>query len=159
MSDYGILISDKGSDVKELENILFTTKHPTAKLDTANPVSFQNIGFRFISDPPEPANPPTALTTRVATLPHGYSYTPSFWSLVNIVLPVPAAFRQDYFQESGVLSLQTAFDGAQFLVSADETNIYFDVTKTLNTASGGVANPLTGMVLRIRLYVFVEGIQ
>lgn len=159
MADYGLLISDKNSDVTKLENIIFTTKYPTAKLDTRNPVSFRDIQFTFLNDPPEPANPPTVLTTKVATLAHGYTYVPSFWSLVNILLPVSTNFKQDYFQESGVLSTQTAFDAAEFLVDADQDNVHFYVRKTLVTASGGLANDLTGMILRIRLYIFVEGVS
>lgn len=158
MADHGILISGKDSDVNKLENIIFTTKYATAKLDMANPISFQSIRLTFLNDPPEPPNPPTELTTRVAILPHGYTYTPSFWSLVNILLPIPTNFKQDYFQESGVLSTQTAFDAAEFLVTADNTNIYFDVKKTRVTASGGMVNTLTGMILKIRLYIFVEDV-
>lgn len=157
MSDYGIAISNKDSNVNDLKDILFTSKYATAKLDTSKDISFSNILFTFLNNPPEPT-PPASVTTRVMTIPHTYNYIPSFWSLINISSPVSSSFRQDYFQESGIVSAQTAFDSAVFYVDADKDNINFYVTKDINDAVFGLPNPLTGLILKIRLYVFVENV-
>lgn len=156
MSDYGIIISDKDSDVKSLEKILFTTKYATAKLDTTNQASFSNITLRFINDPPEPGGGGGTATTRVGIFEHGYDYKPSYWSLIQVVLATSSNYAP-YFQEQGNISSQTITDDTViFRVSADEKNIYFNIDKT-NTGLGS-PNNITGMILRIRLYVFAEDV-
>lgn len=158
-NNHGILISNKDSDVNKLENIIFTTKYATAKLDTSKNISFRNIILTINTDPPEPANPPVYQKTRIATMPHGYNYNPSFWSLINILLPVSSTFDQDYFQEAGVVSKNTAFDEATFIVSANNQNIYFDVLKYSDIGAGGSTNNISGLKLKIRLYVFAEDLD
>lgn len=154
MGDIGILVSDKGSDVKDLKDIIFTSKYATAKLDTKNETSFRNIDFTFNSDPPEPVSPAIYRKTKVGSIPHGYDYWPSYWSLVEVLLPV-GSFYEQVFQETGLVDKDGAFAEASFMVKADSTSINFFVRKYKEDVQ---TTDLTGLRLRIRLYVFVEDV-
>lgn len=160
MADYGIRVSLEDQNVFEAtgQELILSTANPFAKLDTTNDVSFQNVLLTFLTNPPEPSVG-TELTTTVHSFAHGYTYIPSAWHLVTIVTPKSGtSFDQDYFQDSGVIAQNTAFDGVTFFVEVDATMVYYKVTKFLDTGSGGSANDITGMQLRIRSYVFVEGV-
>ncbi len=155
MSDYGIVISDKDSDVNKLEDILFTTKYPTAKLDTTNPSSFRDIVLRFANDPPEPDPSGGVTDTLVGSVAHGYTRVTSYWTLVHTFFAPGAVFYQPYFQEEGAISAQVVGeDVARFYIDIDDENVNFHLQK-VNTGLGS-ANNLTGFVLKIRLYVFAE---
>lgn len=160
MSDYGILISDKDSDVNKLENILFSTKYPTVKLDTDKPTSFRDFTLKFTNDPPAPSGVigDVRITTKVASLPHGYNYIPSSWSLVNVVLPPPSPFYQRYFQEYGTISAYSSDDSAQFYIELDSANVNFYVKK-VRFDPGASSNPLIGAILKLRLYIFAEDLN
>lgn len=160
MADYGIRVSAEDQDAFEAsgQNLLLTTEYPFAKLDTTNEVSFQNVLLTFITNPPEPSVG-TSLTTTVYSFAHGYDYIPSAWHLVTIVTPKSGtSFDQDYFQDLGIIAQNTVADSAVFYVDVDATTVYYRVTKNLDTGFGGTANDITGMQLRIRSYIFVEGV-
>lgn len=159
MSDYGVIVSEKDSDVKKLENIIFTSKYVTAKLDTSKDVSFQDILLTFDNDPPAPVS--GILVTKVYSVEHGYNYKPSIWSLVSIVSPsfgVLSDFQQDFFQEAGVISSHSSDDEASFYVDADDTYVNFYVRKFKSGALDD-DNDLSTYVLRVRLYVFAEDVN
>lgn len=150
-------VSPPGVDVKTAadKQLVINGSYPFLKLDTQNPVSFQTIVFTFNTDPPEPSGGNTTQNTTVYTIPHGYSYTPAFWSLVQtLVPPTGTHLSQTYFQSAGIIAAQTVDDSAGFLIEADSRNIYFIVQKFNDGA--GSPNNLVGCVLRIRLYVFVD---
>lgn len=155
MSDYGIAISSKNADVDKLQDVIYTTKYVTAKLDTNNPVSFSNVRIQFNTDPPEPVAPAIYRETKVFSTPHGYNYIPSNWSLVAVEVPPATGVYQSYYQEDGLVSAQTATDGAYFSVGMDSTNVNFYVRK-YNDA--GSPNSLVGVALKVRIYVFAEDV-
>lgn len=142
------------------EELLLSLDKPLAKLDTANEVSFQNIRLNFATDPPEP-NATTVIyaDTLVYEIEHGYDYIPSFWSLIRVMNPPNAGvpFSQAYFQDSGVVSGVNAFTLASFSVKATDTKIQFWIQKYRDV--GSPVNPLIGLILQIRLYVFADDLQ
>jgi len=158
MSDYGLKVSKDGVDVRTATGVelLLNLSKPQAKLDTTKTVSFQNIDLLFLNDPPEGTGAGDTATTLVYKVAHGYTYTPSFWCLVQETPPSGTAFYQAYFQDTGLVAQHTGFDYASFYVKADATNVNFYVDKYYDSGFGGLANNISGMLLRIRLYIFVE---
>lgn len=164
MSDVGIKVSSEGFDVLSATDAqtLMNIHYPFMKIDTTNPVSFQNIVLTFNTDPPESSgiSPDTSLVTTVYSFNHGYSYRPATWTQVFVVTPPPSgANSQTYFTETGYISRHTAADGAIFLTQFDDQKVYYKINKFLFTAGGGSANNIIGTVLRIRTYVFVQDIN
>ncbi len=162
MSDYGVKVSAEDQDVYSAigQEILLTTRYPFAKLDTTKDESFKNTLLTFITNPTEPSGVgDTELTTTVYSFPHGYDYIPSAWHLVQITNPAGGtAFDQDYFQDSGIVASHTAFDGAIFESEVDATTVYYKITKYYDSGLGGSTNDITGLQLKIRSYIFVEGV-
>ena len=162
MADYGIKISKEDTDVftSQGADVLLSSSYPFAKLDTTKDVSFRNTLITFLNNPPEPTGvgADVSKTTLIYSFAHGYSYTPSAWHLMNIVVPVPStAFDQDYFQDGGTVASTTAFDSAVFYATVDATNVNYYVTKNF---SGGITstNNITGLQIKVRSYVFVEDV-
>lgn len=150
MADTGIKISLPNTNVlnTDPQNVIFDSKNPFIKIDTQNTVGFQTINLTFINDPPEDTY------TVVYSFAHGYTYTPSLETLFFVTSPqLTAVSYQQYFQDGGTLSSQSAFDGAVLYAVADGTNVYFIVWKF---NSGGSPNPLTGVGVRITSHVFVD---
>lgn len=161
MGDFGIKVSRVNSDIATAAgaDILMNVTYPFAKLDTSNTKSFQNIILTFENDPPEPtgAGADIYLDTLVYSFNHGYTYTPSFWNLIQITTPVAGTnFDQDYFQEVGVVAATTAADGVAFFTEVTDTAVNYYIEKYYDSAGFGSTNDITGLQLTIRPYVFVE---
>ncbi len=160
MADIGLKVSIEDTDALTATGTdVLLNNYPQAKLDTKNPKSFQNITMTFLNNPPEPPGLSGIVDTLVYSFPHGYTYIPECWFLVQVVTPpAVAAYYQEYFQDSGLLSSRTPFDQARFYVLVDATTVYMYVEKYVETAFGGLPNDITGSQIRIRPYVFVDDI-
>lgn len=161
MADYGIKISKEDANVLTAEetDILLNITDPLAKLDVTNDVSFQNIELTFDTDPTEPSFPTTEnIDTLVYSFPHGYTYTPQQWMLVQVIIPVATPFYQEFFLDNGIVATSTVFSGATFWCAADETDINFYITKSITDAAGA-PTPINGLRLLVRSYVFVQDPQ
>lgn len=161
MADYGIKVSQDGVDARTATDaqLLLNMKYPIAKLDTTNPVSFQNFTITFVTDPPEPALDSNN-TTLIYRFAHGYNYVPQMWSLINVVTP-PASrsILQPYAQDANLLANVTPADTAVMRVRADATYINITVDKSRTSLPGNGPNPLPGLVVKLRIYVFVQDVS
>ena len=154
-SDYGIKISPPQIDARTATNLqlLLNMQYPIAKLDSTNPVSFQDVTLTFANDPPESVG--ASVLTTVYTFKHGYNYVPQVWAMMTVLVPPTSRpIEQLYNQNFLTLALTTPFDTAVMYVKADATNVYFIVDKS--RFGGGGANPLQPCVVRVRTYVFVQ---
>jgi len=158
MSDFGIKISEKGSNVNsaDVTKLLLNSKYPFSKIDTQHPNSFTTLRLTFYNDPPEVIG--TTTITKVYPYLHGYPYTPQYWAMGRVVSP-PAGFGGYYDNtfsdmQDGVVRGETPADLAYIFLRANSTSIDVYIAKYYNT----VPLPLTGMVIDISFYVFVDGI-
>lgn len=163
--DYGIRISKDGSDADALGNVfadrqslLMNMRDPMAKLDTTNPVSFQNISLTFNTDPPEPTGAGEEKETVVYQFAHGYTYSPTVWTLAQVTQrpTTPGTFYQNFFQTVGVIKSTTAADFAALQMRNDNQYVYISVRKGYNAGLGGTPQNIVGCKILIRIYVFVE---
>lgn len=157
----GFKISREGTDVTTAtgKDILLNLGYPQAKLDTTKTVSFQNISFLFLTNPPGGAGLGDTATTLVYRIPHGYTYIPEAWVLFQEVTPpAGAAFYQNYFQDSGTISAHGPFDNATFYAKPDATYLNFYVDKFYVSGLAGVDNNLVGGLFKIRPYIFVNDV-
>lgn len=162
--DFGIKVSADESDALEAaaEDLLLSTTYPFAKIDSSNDTSFRNILLSFNQDVPQPSGVGTDLyrDTVVYSFEHGYDYAPSYWSLIQVVVPPSSVtFSQERFQDTGVIGGITAFDSASLTVKVDDERVYLVVTKYKDTAFGGGNVNLVPCTLRVRLFVFVEELE
>lgn len=139
---------------QEPENVIFTTKYPFAKLDTQNPVSFQNISIFFNSDPPYDPTGATAVTTEVYKFAHGYDYEPTWWVLFlnNNASNNSAGFT--YGEEGSIIKSTSVSTFVQLVVSVDKTFVHISVIKTFTMADP--APNIIGYTVTLRFYVFTE---
>jgi hypothetical protein len=163
MANFGIKVSAPEKDVLTSADadLLLNITDPLTKLDVSNDVSFRNITLTFVNNPPEPSGifPDIYATTLVYSFNHGYDYVPATWFLIQVVLPVSGSiFYQSYFQDGGLVDSNSAFDEALFYVQVTATAVNFYIRKYYNSGAGGSPNDITGLVLKIRSYVFVEDI-
>lgn len=165
MSDYGVKVSKAGVDADQktglFEDVLdlpLNMRTPMAKLDTANPVSFQNISLTFNTDPPEPTGAGEEARTVAYSFKHGYNYAPTVWSLAQVVQRPnsPGAYVQSFWQTVGILRSNSAFDFAALQIDNDDDSVFLRVRKWYNTGLGGSTNNIIGCTVLIRVYVFVE---
>lgn len=97
MGDF-ITVSKQGVSVPDAKGIdvLFSTQAPFAKLDSLNPVSFQEIELFFNAEPPDPDSSNGYRTqTLVYSFKHNYKYVPSYWMMATNVAftnpPIPTS--------------------------------------------------------------------
>ncbi len=150
MDNYGVKTSAKGN-VNNKSNISFTSKYPMAKLDRTNKVSFQNINLTFLNDTPAPGVG-TSNSTLVYQFAHDYNYISSHWMMGTIT---GGSNNYPYIEdEVALLSSIFADSQATLIVKVNATNVYLYVNKT---NLSGFGNPtVAGVVISLRLYVFVE---
>lgn len=168
MGDFGIKISTEGIDVNDAkpQETLLSTKYPLHKLDTQNPVSFQNLSIYFNANPPDPDGTiETSLTTQIYSFPHGYDYTPTTWMMFQRnagpgVQSNPASTKYSAYQyEGGIIAAADVGDFSNFAYlnySVDNKNVYIKVTKVYNVFTGAPPVDLSAYALLVRIYVFVE---
>lgn len=166
-----ISVSQNNVDVQQAtdKQLVFNDKYPFHKLDKTNTVSFENIRLFFNTEPTNPTGVyPTDVgptTTLVYSFPHGYSYIPATWFLMQEVgtssVGLSPSYQQDLNNGFGALILETNeldFTAATLRIVADSTNINFYVDKYWSNPGG--VNPtqanIAGFTLLIRVYVFVE---
>lgn len=161
-NDYGINISPPNTNAQTTSpsGLLLNSSYPFYKIDTQNKNGFRTTFINFLTDPPEPAVGSTAYKfTVVYFYPHNYKYITAIQALFYAkVPPTGTAFTQNYFFDSGTIAAHTAFDGVDFFCYADATNIYFVIRKYRDTASGGLANNLSGAFYQITVYNPVEDV-
>jgi len=150
-------ISQNGVDVKEASGsqLIFSSQYPFAKLDKTNKVSFQNIALLFENEPPNPDGVTNFLqTTLVYQFPHGYTYVPSTWFLMQNPTNTGIGLQPAYQQEGGIIINTNAFPfaAAIFRMEVDSQNVYFYVDKYFT--SGDTPPNIQGFSLNIRVYVF-----
>lgn len=153
MTDFGIKVSSNGNDAKIAtgSELIMSSKYPLAKIDRTNPTSFQNIHIVFNNNPP--LGP-----VLVYKFKHGYTYTPTIWSLVQS-FGVGAPYTADpYIMDAGDLLHDSMSSYCQFYVEADSQYVYYYVNRLVDTRSG-VNVTVAGVALRVRTYVFVEDVQ
>lgn len=152
----GITIySPTGSGAQQrTDNVIFTTKYPFAKLDTQNPVSFQNISIFFNADPPYDPTGAVQVTTEVYKFAHGYDYEPTWWVLYlnNNGSNNSAGFV--YGQDGSIIKATSPSTFAQLIVTVDETFISISVLKAF-TLLDPTPN-IIGYTVTLRFYVFTE---
>lgn len=149
-----ITISQNNVDVRNAKGnqVLFSAQYPFAKLDKTNTVSFQNITLFFNNEPPNPSGGSFGpVTTLVYSFPHGYTYVPSTWFLMQHVGGDTSSQKPIYQQEGGTISLVNALTVASLRMQADDAKCYFYVDKTSDGTN--FAN-IQAVTLVIRVYVF-----
>lgn len=158
-----------GTDVSAAtgSQITFSLDNPFAKLDSTNPVSFENLSIRFKDDPPNPDGTIlTVLDTPLTSFPHGYTYVPSTWFLFQRTLGLgvqndgTSTFIPSYAYENSLIAVTNPADNpngsATLLITVDSTNINISVRKRFSAAIGVVSCNIAGYQISLRSYVFVE---
>lgn len=160
MGDYGLKISLPGVNAHTAGTSQSTNigQYPQLKLDTQNPMAFQNILLLIISDPPEPVSPATDAFTTVYQFAHGYKYVPSVETLFYVKNPPSTNFYQEYFQDMGIIAAQSVGSFVTLYASTDATNVYFIIDKFDNFQFGAAPNLLTGTTIQISCHVFLDDI-
>lgn len=160
MADFGIKVSSNGNSAVSATGaqLVLTSKYPLAKLDRTNPASFSNIHITFLHDVP-------VGETLVYTLPHGYKYRPTVWSLIQVIGTAAPYTDFGFLMDKGaMLEGPGTFGGYEyvsFYTKWDATNVYYYVNKRQANliVSPFSAVTVAGMALRIRSYVFVEDVK
>lgn len=177
MSDPTFNVSSPGTDATTASEaqLLMSLKYPFAKLDSTNPVSFQNINLTFLNEPPDApldgsgfSGHTTYKRTLVYQFPHGYKYQPTTWCMSLSTLEDPDLSHPLAYQNGNMILL--GFVGgslggateAVLWVTADKNNVYLYVIKqTQADGNGNFPSPevqLVGSTVRLRVYVFVENL-
>jgi hypothetical protein len=172
MSNGPISVSAPGKSLRDAlgSDITFNTRHPFAKLDTTNKVSFQNINIFFANDPPNPnGTTQTSLVTTVYQFKHGYKYIPALWCIYQRTgFGVQNDFSSTKFgpygYENGTFCVSSASDTAQYAELAfwaDETYVYIGINKHYQTDAFHPDPPvnLLGYSLLLRVYAFVNDLS
>lgn len=154
-----LTVSANGVDVNTATgpDVIFSSQHPFAKLDKTNTVSFQNIALFFQNEPPNPSGigiDTGPRTTLVYQFPHGYTYVPSTWFLMQNPSNTGVGLQPSYQQEGGIIIQTDPFNYAIIRMQVDATNIYFYVDKYYSTFASEPFPNIIGFSLNIRVYVF-----
>lgn len=136
------------------EQVIFTTKYPFAKIDTQNPVSFQNIGIFFNNDPPFDPTGSTTITTPIYQFKHGYDYIPTYWMLYQNTNASNNQRQWTYGNEGSLIYAPTAFNYAQLLVAVDK--LFFTVYVLKSYSGLGLQANIVGFTIKLRVYIFTE---
>jgi len=157
MNDYGLIISKPGFDAEKCapEDTIFDTRFDTLKAPISD--DFDSVGvlnFIFSTVPP-------LGTTRIHTIKHGLGYKPLYLTYFDYggSAGAPGSSLFAINQVTGSYFLSFPFsdnDRINLEIRVDEQNMYFDIIRKLPVFGGPSKTDLTGSVVVIKYYIFVN---
>jgi len=148
MGNYGLKSSNSGTSVEgsvTTDLLTVTSAYPNPKIQiNQTPRHIDTFDYTFTSEP-------GSGTTTLKTIPHGYSYTPMAWVLMNddAVRKGPSSYSWFY---PPLVYFSALPSGTDILYThADSTNLYLKIYRT------GTA-PVTwnGKIYHFKYQIFAE---